>query len=174
MALGQQAVPMSEVLAVFAACDQLTDWRDGKVDDPGDTADYQVPSLTKTLSFSAPKIIPAICTNLSQSGSAIVKGAEDQALKNFNSIQAFAGKVQLNSQEMYGVLHEDETGCYAGMVQKSQIHNKAETLFVVVAITVVKGKVLNFYHGGRLTNPSTIARLLDTSRATIAATLARN
>jgi hypothetical protein len=171
----QQAIqPRNEELAMFVACDRLKAWRDGKTDDLGDTADYQVQVKMKTQNFSAQEMIPTTCKILRKQGAAIVKGTEGQIAENFKSIEALAGKIQLNSQEMYGVLHEDKTGCYAGLLQKLELNDKPETVFVVMTITVVKGKVLYFYHGSSLTGPSTIARLLSTSRSTIAATLAQN
>jgi hypothetical protein len=75
---------------------------------------------------------------------------------------------------MYGVRHEDKTGCYTGIIQKFKNKDKIETLFTVNAITVVKGKLISFYHYDNFGGPSTIQRLLATSRSTIEATLAQN
>jgi hypothetical protein len=168
IAATQQAIQsVNEELALFVACDRLTAWRDGKTDDLGDTADYQVQSKLKTQNFSPEKILPVTCTLLRKQGGDILNGKQEQIAKDFNSIKALAGQVKLNEQQVYGVLHEDKTGCYAGIVQKFEVSGKAETVFVVMAITVVKGKVLYLYHGSGLSDPETITRLLNTSRTTI-------
>lgn len=80
----QQAVQKSnEQLAVFANCDRLIAWRDGKADDLGDTVDYQVQLKSKTKNVSAKKMIPAVCALLRKQGVAIVKTAEKKIAKSF-------------------------------------------------------------------------------------------
>jgi hypothetical protein len=59
-------------------------------------------------------------------------------------------------------------------VQTLDVNGKPATGFIVMAIIVVKGKVLYLYHGSDLVGPETITRLLKTSQATVAATLAQN
>jgi hypothetical protein len=173
IAATQQAIQsVNEELALFVACDRLTAWRDGKTDDLGDTADYQVQYKLKTQNFSPEEILPVTCTLLRKQGGNIL--TQEQIAKDFNSIKALSGQIKLNEQQVYGVLHEDKTGCYAGIVQNLEVSGKAETSFVVMAITVVKGKVLYLYHGSGLSSPETITRLLNTSRTTVAATLAQN
>lgn len=175
IAATQQAIQShNEELAMFVDCQRLKDWRNGKTDDLGDTADYQVPLKMKTQSFASNEIISATCDVFRKQGAAIIKDTGEQIANNFNSIEAFAGKIQLNNQKMYGVLHEDKSGCYAGVVQKLQIKNKAQTIFIILAITVVKGKIIYVYHSSGLKSGETITRLLKTSRETVAATLAQN
>jgi hypothetical protein len=175
LAAAQQAVQSrNDELAFFVACNRLKDWRAGKTTDLGDTADYQVQKQMKDQTFAAKEILPATCTVLRQQGATIIKNAEGEINKNFKSIESLAGALQLNSQQMYGVLHEDKTGCYGGIIQKLQLDNKEHTLFIVMAITVVKGRVIYFYHASPLKGPATITRLLKTTRKTVAATLAQN
>jgi hypothetical protein len=164
----------NEEVAVFARCDRLKAWRDGKADNLGNTADYQVSLRMKGQNVSAQQAIPGVCAEFRKKGVALVKGAENEIDERYDSVKELAGKLKINSQEMYGILHEDKSGCYAGIIQKLNINDKAETVFIVQAITVVKGKMLFFYHGSDFDGPSAIQQLLDTSRSTIAATLAQN
>jgi hypothetical protein len=59
VAATQQAIQsVNEELALFVACDRFTAWRDGKTDDLGDTADYQVQSKLKSQNgLSSPETI---------------------------------------------------------------------------------------------------------------------
>jgi hypothetical protein len=175
LAATQQAIQSTnEELAVFVACDRLKAWHDGKTDDLGDTADYQIKHDMKTRNFPPDKILPVTCSLLRKQGANLIKSKQEQIMKDLNSIKAFAGTVKLNDQKLYGVLHEDRTGCYAGLVQTLEVDGKLTTGFVVMAIIVVKGKVLYLYHGSDLVGPETITRLLKTSQETVAATLAQN
>jgi len=164
----------TEELGAFAQCDRLKAWREGKADDLGNTADYQVSLNMKGRRLSAEREIPGMCATFRKQGAAIVRDMKEENKKRVESVEIFAKNVKLNSQKMYGVLHEDKSGCYVGFVQKLAINDKMETVFIVSAITVVKNKMIFFYHGSTLDGPSAIQRLLATSRATVEATLAQN
>ncbi len=164
----------NELLAVFAACDRLKSWRAGKTDNLGDFAGYQVSLKAKSGQFVAEKMVPVICAEFRKQGSAITDRAKKEITKNINDIEEFAGKLQINSQKFYGVLHESKTECYTGIVQKIQVEKEVETIVTVAAVTVIKGKLLFFNHTGTLADSSTVNRLLKTSRATIKAALSQN
>jgi hypothetical protein len=164
----------TEELGAFAQCDRLKAWREGKADDLGNTADYQISLSLKGRRLSAEREIPGMCATFRMQGAAIVKDMKEEINKRFDSVELFAKSVKINTQKMYGVLHEDKNGCYVGFVQKLVINDQMETVFIVSAITVVKGKLIFFYHGSNLDDPSAIQRLLATSRSTVEATLAQN
>lgn len=172
----QQALQgRKELLARFAPCDRLKAWREGKAPDLGDSADYQILTTMKAQKVSSRETISSVCTEFRKQGSAsVAQGGTDAINKGLDSIKALAGNVKVNSQKMYGVLHEDETGCYAGLIQKIQTPSKVTTAFTVMTVTVVAGKIIYFYHGGDFDDTSVVKRLLDTSRSTMRATLAQN
>ena len=109
-----------------------------------------------------------------KNGAVAFKDAADLN-KGFEAMTALAGNVKVNSQELYGVLHEDKTGCYWGGIQKLKINNsKVKNLFIIQGITVVKGKALVFCDARSLGSASAIQAQLGAVRSTIAATLAQN
>jgi hypothetical protein len=124
--------------------------------------------------FSAEREIPGMCATFRKQGAAIVENTKEEIDKRIESVELFAKHLKIDTQEMYGVLHEDKNGCYAGFVQKLVINDKVKIVFIIGAITVVRGKMIYFYHGSSLDDPSAIQRLLDTSRSTIGATLGQN
>lgn len=164
----------NDLLAIFASCDRLTAWRAGKADSLGDSAQYQVSLKNKTQQYAADKMIPQLCAEIRKSGSAAIKSAETEINKRYDSVKATAGSLKVNEQKLYGVLHEDKTGCYHGIVQKLEVEGKATTMFIVQAFLVVKGKLLFFNNGSDLEGPATVQRLLEASRSAVAATLAQN
>jgi hypothetical protein len=172
----QQAIQgRNEELALFVPCGRLKAWREGKADSFGDsTADYQILLDAKSKIFSPQQVIPSVCSEFRKQGEKLSKNAVEEFNKNLDSIELFAKNVKVNSQEMYGVLHEDRTGCYAGFVQKTAIYDRIETWFTVHVVTVVKGKAIYFFYSGNFESSAVIPKLLATARSTIAATLAQN
>jgi hypothetical protein len=164
----------NELLSAFAQCDRLKAWREGKANEIGNTANYQLSLSTKAQRLSAQQVIPSVCAEFRKQGATIVKDAKAEINKRLESVEILAKQLKLNTQKVYGVLHEDKTGCYIGIIQKFEVKGKIETLFTVDAITVVKGKIIYFYLDGDLDGSSAIQRQLATSRSTIEATLAQN
>jgi hypothetical protein len=169
----QQAI-RNEELAAFVPCDRLKAWREGKTNDIGNTADYQLSLNAKDKILSPLLVIPSVCAEFRKQGAKIAKGTKEEFNKRIESVEILAGQLKLNTQKIYGVLHEDKTGCYVGIIQKFEVKGKIEIVFTVDAITVIKGKIIYFYYNGNLDGASAIRRLLATSRATIEATLAQN
>jgi len=164
----------NELLAIYAACDKLASWRAGKIESPGDNAQYQVSIQNKAKQFAAETIIPALCAESRKNGDSVYKGVKGEMNKRFDSVSATAAKLKVNDQQFYGVLQEDKTGCYIGVLQKLEINGKVATMFIVQVFTVVKGKLLFFNFGNEIDGPGTAQRVLETSRATLAATFAQN
>lgn len=171
----EQAVQgRNEVLGVFVDCQRRKSWRAGETDDLGETFGYAVSLKVKDRQASAQTDIPSMCAAFRKQGAAIVKDAGEIATGNIKDIKEFAGKIELNSMQMYGVLHEDNTGCYFGTVQKYKIDDQVETMFSAKAVTVVKRKLVFTEYEGNFKDENVVKRLLATQRETIAALLARN
>jgi hypothetical protein len=173
-AMQQLSKGRTEVLGAFAQCERLKAGREGKANDIGNIAHYQLSLSTKGQRLSAQQVIPSVCAEFRKQGATIIKDAKAEINKRLESVEILAKQLKLNTQKIYGALHEDKTGCYVGIIQKFSDNGKIETVFTVDAITVVKGKVIHFYHDGNLDGRSAIQRLLATSRSTVEATLAQN
>lgn len=163
-----------EVLGAFADCRRLKSWRAGIADDAGRIFHYAVSLLARNLDASAQIDIPRMCARFRQQGAGIIKNAERATAERIDEIKELAGKIELNSMQMYGVLHEDNTGCYLGTVQKFKIEESVETQFNVNVLTVIKRKMIFAVHEGDFKDETIVQRLLATSRETVAALLARN
>jgi len=171
----QQAVQgRNEVLAAFAECGRLKAWRAGEAEDAGDVFSYVVSLKVKDVTASVKTHVSSSCALLRKQGAAFVKGAGEFNADRIKDIKALAGKVELNGMQMYGVLHEDDTGCYFGTMQKYKFDTGVETTFSVKTITVIKGKLIFTEHEDFFKDAAVIKRLLTTTRETIAAVLARN
>jgi len=163
----------NELLAVFIDCARLADWHDGKTDDIGDTFEFQVSLTAKNVNANKASVTD-ICSVLRKQGAEIVKTMEGVMATNVKAIQELAGKIEFNALEMYGVLHEDDTGCYFGSVLKMKIEDKVELHFNVSAVTAVRNRLVVANHSSDFKDESTVQRLLATSQATVAAFRARN
>lgn len=172
--LTQQTIQgRNELLAIFVDCARLASWHEGAVDDLGDTFDFQVSLRAKNINANKAAVTD-ICGGLRKQGAEIFKTAEGLAATNVKAIKEFAGKVEFNALQVYGVLHEDDTGCYFGAILKMKIEDKVELHFNVGAVTTIKSKLLFANHGSDFKDESTVKRLLATSRETVAALRARN
>jgi hypothetical protein len=173
-AIQQSIQGRNEALAAFAECDRLRAWREGKAGDLGDTVDYQVSLRTKGQRVTAGETIRSVCAEFRKNGKAIFKNAEGEINKRIESFNTITEKLKLNSPQMYGVLREDKTRCYIGVMQKVSVNDKTQALFIVQVVTVIKGQVVFFNYTGAFDAPSAIQRLLAESHSTIEATLAQN
>jgi len=172
--LTQQTIQgRNELLAMFADCTRLAAWHDGKADDLGDTFDFQVSLRAKNLNASKAAVTD-ICSTLRKQATEISKTVEGLVGSNVKAIKELAGKLEFNSLQIYGILHEDDTGCYFGGIVKLKIEDKVEVLFNVGAVTVVRSRLVFANHGGDSKDESGAKRLLATSRETVAALRARN
>jgi len=170
----QQSVQgRNEVLAVFIDCARLADWHDGKTDDLGETVDFQVSLKAKTVNANR-RAVTDICAALRQKGDEITKTAEGVMAINVEAIKEFAGKIAFDALQPYGVLHEDDTGCYFGSILKMKVEDRVDLHFNVGAVTTIRNRLVFANHSSDFKDDSTIKRLLATSRETIAALRARN
>ena len=163
-----------EVLGTFADCRRLKSWRAGITNELGGIFHYAVSLKAKNRDASALIDIPTMCATFRQQGVNIVKNAERATAERIDEIKELAGKIELNSMQMYGVLHEDSTGCYLGTVQKVRIEDSVETMFNVNVLTVIKRKMIFAVHEGDFKDETIVQRSLAISRKTVAAMLARN
>src|SRR5262245_6102493 len=170
----QAAQGDKEVLGAFANCRRLRSWRAGSADDLGGIFSYAVSLKAKNFDASALIDIPTMCATFRQQGASIAKNAERATAEGIDEIKELAGKIELNSMQMHGVLHEDNTGCYLGIVQKFKIEESVETMFSVNVFTVIKRKIIFAVHEGDFKDETIVQRLLAISRETVAALLARN
>jgi hypothetical protein len=170
----QAAQGDKEVLGAFANCRRLRSWRAGSADDLGGIFSYAVSLLAKNFDASALIDLPTMCATFRQQGVGITKNAERATAERIDEIKELAGKIELNSMQMYGVLHEDDMGCYLGTVQKFKIGESVETTFSVNVFTVIKRKMIFAVHQSDFKDETVVQRSLAISRETVAAMLARN
>jgi hypothetical protein len=131
----------NKLLSMSADCKQLTDWRAGRRRLLDDYAQYQASLALIDKPPSEP--IQQTCATLRAEGNKIVsnempdlKARVESALKN----------VKLNQTTFIGVLAEDPSACYAGLIQQIQTEpGKNKTQLSLFAVTAVKNRTVFVY-----------------------------
>ena len=168
------AIGTNTLLAMFADCKQLADWRAGRRSLLEDFAQYQV--LTSTID-RPPERQPAqalkeLCTHLREEGEKMMTGMAsdlkqrvEQALKN----------VEVNQLRFLGVVADDADACYGAMVQRAKAQTgKDVTIVGLSASAFVKGKLVYYYLFAPYRSGQTVSTLLAKQKLNVAAFLAAN
>lgn len=155
------------LLSMTADCGQLTAWRAHKRPLLDDYTQYQ--AATATMESSAPpsESIAQTCATLRASGEKFVADSESTTKANVEKVLT---KVKINETAFVGVLAEEPTACYAGMIQK--MHTEADTdktQLIVFAITIVKNKSIFLYRFAAYANSDSVTETLGRMKADVAA-----
>src|SRR6185503_4633610 len=168
------AIGTNTLLAMFADCKQLADWRAGRRSLLEDFAQYQV--LTSTIDRpperQAAQALKELCTHLREEGEKMMTGMAsdlkqrvEQALKN----------VEVNQLRFLGVVAENADACYGAMVQRAKAQTgKDVTIVGLSASAFVKGKLVYYYLFAPYRSGQTVSTLLAKQKLNVAAFLAAN
>lgn len=165
----------NELLLAAADCQQIGPWRAGARPTLDDFTQVQINLSLKTQDFTGQEAtLPRqICAQLRSQGDSIASGAEMQKLRDrFNTSTE---TVRLNETTFIGVVHEDDQGCYASLVQKVKTdQGKDKLILSVFAHVVVKGRLLYLYRYTEGQKFDDMVRLLELLRVSVAAQLDAN
>jgi hypothetical protein len=159
----------NKLLSMSADCRQLTDWRAQKrlLDD---YTQYQAPvALMEKPSVESVK---KTCAGLRAQGDKLVA---NKAPDIKSRIESVLQKIKTNEMRFIGVLAEDSTACYGGLIQKFQTDaGKDKTQLTVFAATIIKKKSIFVYRMTVYMTPETVNRTLANLKTDIAVLLAAN
>jgi len=167
-ALGSQ----NELLAMYADCAQLSDWRKGTRKLLDDYVQYQTTPSLKDVTVEAASTIKDACKSVREmAGQSLT-----ESLVELNKrISTTASSVKVNEVKFLGVVAEDDTACYAAMLQKLTTEIRTEkTQVILMAITVAKGKMLRYIMYTPYVDAETVDKMLARHRINITAFLAAN
>jgi hypothetical protein len=157
----------NRLLAMSAACQQLTDWRSGKRPLLDDFAQYQTLEQMAETEVPAPydRAIADLCSELRAQGDQLLSGMMPDIKSRAEKVMA---NVKVNEMRFMGVLAEDPNACYAGILQKFRTEAGTDKTQVGVFVTtIIRGKVVYYYLFSQYANSDTIVDLLAKHRANL-------
>jgi hypothetical protein len=159
----------NKLLSMSADCRQLTGWRAQKrlLDD---YTQYQAPVAL----MEKPRVesVKKTCAGLGAQGDKLVA---EKAPDIKSRIESALEKVKMNEMRFIGVLAEDSTACYGGLIQKFRTEagtDKAQ--LTVFAATIIKNKSIFVYRMTVYMTSETVDGTLANLKTNIAALLAAN
>ena len=162
----------NELLLAAADCKQIGPWRAGARPTLDDFTQVQVNLSLKDQDFTGQEAsLPrGICAQLRSQGDSIASGTQIKEMRDrFNKS---TDNVRLNETTFIGVVHEDDQGCYASLVQRVQTdQGKDKLILSVFAHVVVKGRLLYIYRYTEGQKFDDMVRLLELLRVSVAAHL---
>jgi hypothetical protein len=155
----------NKLLAAFAACDQLVDWRSSKKMFL-EYGYYQAP-VGMLDSLATPDMVAEVCRELRSQGEKMLDGLKEDLTQRTE--RALKG-LQVNELRSLGVVGEDDKACYSAALRNLQAESPQQKLQdMVFAVTVLKGKLLFLYVYALHADDRTIPALLDRVRTTVTA-----
>lgn len=144
--LTAEIVAVSNFLHLITAdCQELAEWRVGKVKFLGDGMQIQSLKAAANENFRGQEktIVTQICDQFRTGAGDIANQAEDVVKKRFEESKTAA---RLESLKLVGVMGQDENACYvAARVSGKNELGEATTKLMVFATLVVEGKLLYLY-----------------------------
>jgi hypothetical protein len=140
------AATKNEMLSMAADCSQLEAWRAAKVPALDDYIQFQVPTDASAAdvpsNISRAAAVKELCANVrGEAGKALSDAAPDIKARMETAVKG----AKFNEPSFLGVLAEDASACYYGLLQKLRTEVGTEkTQLTVAALTVVKGKVVTY------------------------------
>lgn len=164
----------NRLLAVYANCKQLTDWRTGKRELLEEFAQYQ----TAVAAADAPapstpnETLKQHCTKERQEGEKAMSGLAPDIKTRIE--EAVRG-VTVNQIRYLGVIADEPGACYAAMAQRFKTETgKDVTLVGVYATMFIKGKIVHYYLYSPYRSAQTVTALLARHKPNVAALMAAN
>jgi hypothetical protein len=160
----------NKLLSMSADCQQLTEWHTGKRQLLDDYAQYQ--TAIASMDKSPSETVAQTCTTLRQEGDKILANQMPDIKAR---VESTLSKIKMNETSFLGVLAEDASSCYAGLIQK--IHTEAntdKTQITAFAITTVKDRSVFTYRFSVYRDAHTINVVLGKIKADVAGLLTAN
>ena len=155
------------MLGGFADCAQLRSWRTGTRKTLSDYGQFLVPAdfIDKKLDGPSQPYVETICKIMRENGGALLDQSAPTVKQRFE--EALKG-AQMNEMRFLGVVGQDDTACYFGLIQKLITeHGDPKTQVDVSAIAFVSGKMIysNLYavHEG----DQTLSELLERQQTNV-------
>jgi hypothetical protein len=170
----REAIGSNTLLAMYADCKQLADWRTGKRGLLEDFAQYQ----TLTAAMDAPpesapaQTLKQLCAHLREEGEKLMVGMAPDVKQR---LEQLLKDVQVNQIRFLGVVADDADACYSATAQLAKAQTgKDITIVGLSATTFVKGKLVYSYLYAPYRSGQTVTTLLAKQKLNIAALLAAN
>jgi hypothetical protein len=160
----------NKMLAMDADCGQLAAWHAGKRPLLDDFFQYQTP-IAAMGSSTTPEQVRSTCADMRAEGDKLAAKAHTD---NKSRIESALEGMKVNETTFIGVLAEEPTTCYAGLIQK--FHTQANTdkvQLTLIAVTIVKNKSVFLYRFA-VYGSDTVANVLAKVKADVAALRAAN
>jgi hypothetical protein len=154
-----------------ADCKQLADWRSRARNLLDDYAQYQV-SVAGMLTNSPPDSLKPSCDALRRQGNDLNASAIPRAKKAFEDVTK---AMEFKDSQFIGVLDEDSSTCYFGLMTKIKSEAGAEKLQLVIgAIVLLKAKFVFYYSFSIYQSSDTALAVLRQHKVNVSALLAAN
>ena len=163
----------NELLAMFANCQQLDDWRAGTRKLLDDFVQYQTQKRFKDAPpLPVAETIKEACAAMRAEGEKILANMLPDVKARVTEVSR---TLKVNDMTFLGVLDEDGTGCYAAMLQKFATEAGTDKTQVTVFTTaIIKGKVVYYYLFAPFESPDTVPAMLAAQKNNVAALIAGN
>lgn len=168
------AIGSNTLLAMYADCKQLADWRAGKRGLLEDFAQYQVltEAIDKPPAPDPAQTLKELCANLREEGERMMAGMASDVKQRLEQVLK---NVQVNQIRFLGVVADDADACYSATAQRAKAQTgKDITIVGLSATTFVKGKLVYYYLYAPYRSAQTVTTLLAKQKLNIAALLAAN
>lgn len=161
----------NQLLAVYADCGELAQFRSGKLEMFDNFASYVTPIDARN-AVVPPEILRKVCTGLR------AKTDQDLAaiLQRRNAdIERLFQDVKINEAKFLGVLAEDPSVCYSGQLQKlATASGREKVQATIVAVILLKQKLITYLLYTPYRSADTIFNLLRKHKLNVDALIAAN
>lgn len=164
----------NELLLAAADCKQIPPWREGIKPTLDDFTQVQIGLQYRTVDLKGRETstVREICAALKKHGETLLAGPVNQVRDRFNKM---SDSVKLNETQFVGVVHEDDTACYASLLQKVRTDQGADKMILCVyAHVVVRGRLLYIYRYTEGDNYASMVRSTDLLRKSVQAQIDAN
>ncbi|MCZ4282824.1 hypothetical protein O4H49_18715 [Kiloniella laminariae] len=155
-----QANPANEIITMITPCQGLKKWRAGEQDTLDDLMSVQVMRSTIQQDFTATEknTIQGICQGMNIYPKEHMEQLMTQAT---DSVEA-GSQIKVNNNEFLGVVEQDQTTCYVGVLQNLiDEFGKPAITATVGAPQVLKGKLFFQYISADFENEQTFSQLVN-------------
>jgi len=161
----------SQLLAIYADCGELAQFRSGKLEKFDTFSSYATPISTLNAVVPA-DVLRKVCTAL--------RAKTDQGLaallqERSADIERLLQGVKINEVKFLGVLAEEPSVCYSGQVQKLTTASNMEKLQVEILATILlKQKLITYKLYTPYQSSDTISNLLSKHKLNVVTLIAAN